>query len=86
VVVGLEADLRDDARVALAEARKKRPGLSVRQFMSGFGERVNDPEALWDPALLANIRSNLTMRLMYALLFGVMALFLGGFIIEVYNR
>jgi len=87
VVVGLEADMREDAKVALTEARRKRAGLSVRQFMSGFGpQHVNDPEALWDSALLANIRSTLTITLMYALLFGVMALFLGAFIIEVYNQ
>jgi hypothetical protein len=87
VVVGLEAELRNDAKVALDKAREKRGGLSVRQFMSGFGpQRVNDPEALWDSGLLANIRSTMTITLMGALLLGVMALFLGAFIIEVYNR
>jgi hypothetical protein len=76
VVVGLEADLREDARVALSKAREKRAGLSIRQFMSGFGpQRVNDPEALWDSVLLGNLRSNMTITLMCAVLFGVMTLF-----------
>jgi hypothetical protein len=49
VVVGSEPDLRDDMKTALARARKKNPGLSVLQFMSGFGApRLNDPEALWE--------------------------------------
>jgi hypothetical protein len=87
VVVGLERDMRDDARAALAEARRKTPGLSVRQFMSGFGpQRLNDPEALWDSALLANTRSSLTITLMCIVLLGVMAVFLAAFIIEVFNR
>lgn len=87
VVVGIEADLREDIKVALNKAREKRVGLSVRQFMSGFGpQRVNDPEALWDAALLTNLRSTLTITLMCAVLFGVMALFLAAFIVEVVNR
>jgi hypothetical protein len=86
VVVGSEADLRDDARTALAAARQKRPGLSVRQFMSGFGTPVNDPEGLWDSGLLAEIRSNMTITLMHAVLLGVMALFLAAFTIEIFNR
>jgi hypothetical protein len=87
VVVGTEAELREDARIALASARQKRPGLSVRQFMSGFApQRVNDPEALWDSSLLADVRSNMTIMLMYAVLLGVMALFLAAFTIEIFNR
>jgi hypothetical protein len=86
VVVGTEADLREDARTALVAARKKTPGLSVRQFMSGFGpQRVNDPEALWDSNFLADIRSNMTITLIYAVLLGVMALFLAAFTIEIFQ-
>lgn len=86
VVIGLESDLREDVKVALNKARRQRAGLSVRQFMSGFGaQRVNDPEALWDSVLLGNIRSNMTITLMCAVLFGVMALFLAAFVVEVFN-
>lgn len=87
VVVGLESQLRDEARVALADARKKRGGLSVRQFMSGYGaQRVNDPEALWDPALLAGLSSSLTTTLMWILLLAVMTLFLSAFVIDAAGR
>jgi len=87
VVIGLESDLREDARAALVEARKTQAGLSVREFMSGFGpRRLNDPEALWDATLLANTRSTLTITLMFVVLLGVMALFLAAFTIEVFNR
>jgi hypothetical protein len=87
VVVGLESQLRDEARVALADARKKKGGLSVRQFMSGYGaQRVNDPEALWDPALLAGLSSSLTTTLMWILLLAVMTLFLSAFVIDAAGR
>lgn len=87
VVVGVESNMRDDAKAALVAARKKTPGLSVRQFMSGFGpQRVNDPEALWDPTLLADTRSRLTITLMSVVLLGVMTLFLAAFSIEAFNR
>ena len=87
VVVGLESQLRDEARIALADARKKKGGLSVRQFMSGYGaQRVNDPEALWDPALLAGLSSSLTTTLMWILLLAVMTLFLSAFVINAAGR
>jgi hypothetical protein len=87
VVVGSEPDLRNDVKTALARARKKNPGLSVLQFMSGFGApRLNDPEALWERSLLANIRSRMTITLMCAVLFGVMAVFLAAFVIEIFTR
>jgi hypothetical protein len=87
VVIGLEKDLREDAKAALNAARAEKGGLSVRQFMSGYGaQRLNDPEALWDRELLAAISSKLTITLMSILLFGVMAVFLAAFTIEVVNR
>jgi hypothetical protein len=86
VVIGLESDMRDEAKVALAAARKK-GGLSVRQFMSGYGaQRVNDPEAIWDSALLAKISSSLTTTLMCIVLLAVMALFWSAFTIEAASR
>ena len=87
LVVRLEAELREDVKAKLADARKEKAGLSVRQFMSGFGpQRVNDPEALWDSALLANTRNAMTITLMCAVLFGVMAVFLAAFTVEVFTR
>src|SRR5579872_109943 len=84
IVHGLESQLRSEARDALAEARKTKGGISVRQFMSGYGaQRVNDPEALSDSALLADISSRLTTTLMLTLLLAVMTLFLSAFVIDV---
>jgi hypothetical protein len=84
LVIGSEQDLLPDAAAALKEQRAKRGGLSLRQFMSGYGaQRVNDPEALWDRGLLADIANRLTTTLMYLLLLGVMTLFLAAFVIEV---
>lgn len=87
VVIGLESDLRGEAKAAIAETRKKKGGLSVRQFMSGYGaQRVNDPEALWDSALLARISSSLTTTLMCVVLLAVMAVFWSAFTIEAAGR
>ena len=86
IVVGLEQDIREPAKTALADARKKNASLSLREFMGGFGRTPYDPEALWDRTMLADIRSNLTVMLMTILLFGVMVLFISAFIIEVFNR
>jgi hypothetical protein len=52
--------------------------------MSGYGaQTVNDPEALWDGTMLANIRSSLTTTLMCIILLGVLVLFWAAVIIEV---
>ena len=87
VVVGLESNMRPQARKALVDARKANGALSLRQFMSGYGsQRVNDPEAIWDRELLAGISTRLMLLLMSAVLFGVLALFWSAFVIEVFNR
>lgn len=84
LVIGSEQELLPDAAAALKEQRSSRGGLSLRQFMSGYGaQRVNDPEALWDRGLLADIANRLTTTLMYVLLLGVMTLFLAAFVVEV---
>ena len=83
VVIGLERDLNPEAKEAFQAAREARGGLSLVQFMGGYGaSRVNDPEALWDRTLLANVSNRLTVSLMLIVLFAVMAIFLGAFAIE----
>lgn len=85
VVIGSEAQLRPEAAEALKEARQQ-PGVSLRQFMSGYGSPVNDPEALWDRGYLAGIANKLTTFLMYVALLAVMSVFLATFVIEVATR
>jgi hypothetical protein len=87
VVIGSEDDMRSEAKAALAKARRTKGGLSVLQFMSGYGaQRVNDPEALWDSALLVNIGSKLTITLMCILLLSVMTVFWAAFTIDVAGK
>lgn len=79
--------MRPEAKAALIQARKLKSGLSVRQFMSGYGAQgVNDPEAIWDSGLLAKTSSSLTITLMCIVLLGVMALFWSAFTMEVVTR
>lgn len=85
VVIASEDTLRPEAAAALKEARQSR-GLSVRQFMAGYGNPVNDPEALWDRGILADISNRLTISLMYVVLLAVLTVFLAAFVIEVANR
>jgi hypothetical protein len=87
VVIGSEDELRTSAKADLETARKKQGGLSLVQFMSGYGaKKVNDPEALWDRELLAKKSNTLTMTLMCIVLFAVMAMFLAAFVIESASR
>lgn len=87
VVIGSETELRASAKTDFEAALKLHPGLSLKQFMSGYGTRkVNDPEALWSPELLAKKSNRLTMLLMGIVLCAVMALFLAAFVIEVASR
>jgi hypothetical protein len=84
VIMGSEVDLRPDAATAFIQARQRR-GVSLREFMSGYTP-PNDPEALWDRGLLAEIGSRLATTLMLVLLCAVMTLFLAAFVIEVGGR
>ncbi len=87
VVIATEDKMRDQAKQALAAARQKSGGVSIGQFMSGYGAtKVNDPEALWDRPVLVENSTKLTRTLMYLTLCGVMALFVASFAIDVYMR
>lgn len=86
VVVGLEKELMPHVVEDLKEARVRRGGLSLEEFMRGYGTPVNMPSNLWDGPVLAQHANSLTTHLMYALLFGVMALFFAAFVIEVSTR
>ena len=83
VVIGEEADMRPDAKEALQSARKSKGGISLVQFMAGYGaQKVNDPGSIWDSTLLAGISSKLTGRLMLITLTAVMAVFWAAFAIQ----
>jgi hypothetical protein len=85
IVVGLEEDIRTTAKPAWTQAQEKTPGLSIVNFMSGFGVPPYNPEAVWDRILLADIRNKLTVKLMLILLYGVMVLYISAFIVEVFR-
>ena len=83
VVIGTETDLRPEAKLALSVTRKKAGGVSLRQFMAGYGaQKLNDPEALWDSTLLAEVSNKLTVRLMLIALSAVMTVFWAAFAIQ----
>ena len=84
VIIGSESNMLPTARQALDTARTKRGGLTIPEFMKGYGsQKVNDPEALWDRELLAKLSNALTVALMSIVLLGVMTLYLAAFLIEV---
>jgi hypothetical protein len=83
IVIGSEAELNSTAKEDFYAARQRTGGLSLTQFMSGYGaQKTNDPEALWDRGLLAEKSNTLTMTLMCVVLLAVMAVFLAAFVIE----
>lgn len=84
VVIGLEDQLESHAKTAFENARKSKGGVSLVQFMTGYGaNKVNDPGALWDRETLADASNKLTMTLMFVILSAVMSLFLAAFVINV---
>lgn len=86
VVIGLERDMVPQAQTALAKARSERGGVSLTRFISGNGGAINDPGAVWDTTILADVSSKLTTTLVFVFLSSVMALFWAAFVVEVYTR
>jgi hypothetical protein len=82
VVIGLEDDLEPEAKRDLRNARKEHGGLSLGQFMSGYGTSVNDPGALWSSTLLAKVGNKLTLTLMFVVLLAVITVFLAALSID----
>lgn len=85
VVIGAEHNMREEARVAFDLARKK-SGVSLGKFMSGYGSPPNDPGAIWEHSLLAKTGNRLTTLLMCFVLLAVLTLFLAAFSIDVRGR
>jgi hypothetical protein len=53
----------------------------------GFGAaKLYDPESCWDAEVLSNIRSHLTMLVVWVSIFGVMVLYLSASSIQIANR
>ena len=82
LVIGTECELKTKVADSLNNARKCDPGLTLVQFMAGYGTRaVNNPEALWDRCILAELAHRLTRTLMYVVLSSVLTLFLAANVI-----
>jgi hypothetical protein len=87
LVIGGEGDMNAAARAALTKARQAKGGISLCNFMGGYGaSKMNDPSAIWDMETLATISNRMTIALMGIILSGVMALYLAASTIEVYQR
>lgn len=81
VVIGSESKLRLGAAGALEEARRK-GGVSLRDFMAGYGVRLNDPSTLWEDGYLVRVATGLARYLTAIVLFGVVGLFLAALILD----
>jgi hypothetical protein len=87
LVIGSEGDMKPQAKKDYATAQKARGGLSITEFMSGYGStKLNDPEAVWDRSTLVDNSSRLARSLMYIVLCAVLALFTAALVIEVASR
>jgi hypothetical protein len=85
IVVGPESRMRKEAAAAFEDARKHK-GVSLSKFMSGYGSPPNDPGAIWEQSLLAQLANRLTTLLMVLVLLAVITVFLAAFTIEVSGR
>lgn len=87
LVIGTEDNMEASAKSALIAARKEHGGLSLTDFMSGYGAtKVNNPTAIWSIPTLAAISNKLTLILMLIFLSAVMTLYLAASTIEVHQR
>lgn len=85
VIIGEETEINEEARNHFNEAKRKYPGLTLLQFMSGYGTPPNTPESLWTRHQLAALSNQLTMCLIWIALLGVIILYLSAFVIEIHN-
>ena len=87
VIIGTENSMRADAKQALAEARVRRPGIGLKEFLAGFGStKVNDPQAVWSIETLADIGNKITLILMGIMISAVMALYWSASVVEIFQR
>ena len=83
VIVGTENEMREQARKDYQRATRQHGSLSLKRFMAGYGQSVNDPAALWTEKLLAGHAASLTAGITYIVLSGVLALFLAALVLDV---
>jgi hypothetical protein len=83
VVVGSDDALTEQAKRDYRTARERHAGLSLTEFMSGYGSPPNNPESLWPKAVLVRIQMSITGRLMQAVVAGVMTLFWAALAIDI---
>jgi hypothetical protein len=87
VVIGTEEDMTPEAKKDYAKARKAEGGLSLIEFLAGYGaRRMYDPESAWAATILSKVHSRLTLHLMSILLLGVLTLYLAASSIEMATR
>jgi hypothetical protein len=87
LIIGREADMLPDANVAIQNARKKHGGLSLGDFLAGYGARsVNNPEAAWPRELIARIANRMTLLLIGILICAVVGLYEAASAVEMSQR
>ena len=86
VVIGKEEEINAEAKEHFKQAKRTHAGLTLLQFMGGYGTPPNNPEALWSRNRLARLSNKLTILLIWIALLGVIVIYVGAFVIEIYNR
>ena len=87
MILGTEDQMTTQARADYRLARGNRHGLSLTDFMAGYGsERLNEPTNLWSREVLARIGNRLTVLLMSSVLLAVITLFLAALIVDVMDQ
>jgi hypothetical protein len=82
VIIGTEEKLRPEVAEDLRKARSTHGGVSLRDFMAGYGSTLNDPASLWDDTYLAGVGSRIARWLTAIVLFGVLALYLAALVVD----
>lgn len=78
IFIGTERNMLETASLHYRQARQQRGGLSIIRFMSGYGDSLYDPEAVWSRSTLAAIRVRMCMFALATILTAIMSLYVAA--------
>jgi len=87
IIVGAEETMRPEAFKKFAALKEENGGLSLCQFLAGYGgTKTYDPEAAWSREILVEISSSLLTKLMLIISSGVLVLYWVAAVVELSIR
>jgi hypothetical protein len=86
IVIGTEKDMMPRIKKIFREACEQHRDLTIRKFLSGFGNAIYDPFNVWPAEVLARISNGLTAALVYTMFGAVMTLYLASLSLSIWMK